>query len=72
LREIVTDGINGFLVRDGDFAGAISRVPDYDPFAVAATAQKYSATRIAEKMNRVWDRLLAGPSSDRDIENEAG
>ena len=37
LREIVVNGVNGTLVDDGDFAGALARVPDYDPHAVART-----------------------------------
>ncbi len=38
LRDVVRDGVSGTLVRDGDFAEALARVPDYDPVAVAATA----------------------------------
>ena len=40
LIDIVTDGVNGSLVHDGDFAGALARVPDYDPATVASTANR--------------------------------
>jgi glycosyltransferase involved in cell wall biosynthesis len=38
LRDVVTPGVNGTLVSNGDFASAIASVPDYDPALVAATA----------------------------------
>ncbi len=47
LRDIVIDGVNGTLVTDGDFAGALARVPDYDPQTVAATAQRAWAGAVA-------------------------
>ncbi len=57
LRDIVIDGVNGTLVRDGDYAGAIERVPDYDPVAVAATAERFSLARWQETMSRIWDEV---------------
>ena len=59
LREIVIDGVNGTLVADGDFAGALGRVPDYDPAAVAATAQRFSLERWQSAMARIWDEVNA-------------
>lgn len=58
LREVVTDGVNGFLVEDGDFAGALARVPDYDPRAVAATAARFDLRHWQEGMEQVWQRVL--------------
>jgi glycosyltransferase involved in cell wall biosynthesis len=57
LRDIVLDGINGTLVSDGDFATALARVPDYDPHAVAATAERYSLARWQASMAALWDEL---------------
>jgi glycosyltransferase involved in cell wall biosynthesis len=57
LRDIVIDGINGTLVSDGDFAAALARVPEYDPHAVAATAQRYSLARWQASMAALWDEL---------------
>lgn len=59
LREIVIDGVNGTLVADGDFEGALARVPDYDPAAVAATAERYSLERWQNAMARIWDEVSA-------------
>jgi teichuronic acid biosynthesis glycosyltransferase TuaC len=59
LRDIVIDGVNGTLVRDGDFAGALARVPDYDPETVAATAARYSLERWQAAMARIWSEVLA-------------
>ena len=58
LRDIVIDGVNGTLVADGDFASALARVPDYDPEAVARTAERFSLVRWQEAMARVWDDVL--------------
>ena len=55
LRDIVIDGVNGTLVADGDFATAIARVPDYDPRAVAATAERYSLERWQAAMASIWE-----------------
>ena len=57
LREIVTDGVNGTLVDDGDFAGALGRVPEYDPFAIARTVERYSLERWQASMAALWDEL---------------
>jgi glycosyltransferase involved in cell wall biosynthesis len=60
LRDIVRDGVNGTLVGDGDFAGALARVPDYDPFAIAQTVEHYGLDRWQAAMARTWDEV--GPS----------
>ena len=60
LRDIVTDGLNGTLVADGDFAGALERVPDYDPEVVARTADRFSLERWQAEMAALWDELTAG------------
>lgn len=57
LRDIVIEGVNGTLVDDGDYAGAIARVPDYDPQAVAATAARYSLDRWQATMAEIWAEL---------------
>jgi len=57
LRDIVRDGMNGTLVTDGDFAGALERVPDYDPFAIAPTVERYSLAAWQAAMARVWDEV---------------
>lgn len=61
LRDIVIDGVNGTLVADGDFAGALTRVPDYDPAEVAATAERYSLARWQATLAGVWDELAPEP-----------
>jgi glycosyltransferase involved in cell wall biosynthesis len=57
LRDIVQDGINGTHVTDGDFAGALARVPDYDPFAIAPTVERYSLAAWQAAMARIWDEV---------------
>ncbi len=63
LADIVTDGVTGTLVRDGDYAGALARVPDYDPAAVAAGAERFSVERYRAGMRTVWERVLAARQS---------
>lgn len=57
LRDIVIDGVNGTLVEDGDFAGALARVPDYDPFEIARTVERFSLDRWQDAMARIWDEV---------------
>jgi glycosyltransferase involved in cell wall biosynthesis len=57
LPEIVRDGVNGTLVTDGDFAGALASIPDYDPFAIAPTVERYSLAAWQAAMARVWDEV---------------
>ena len=66
LRDIVIDGVNGTLVSDGDFATALARVPDYDPHAVAATAERYSLDRWQASMAALWDELSGPYTPNRD------
>ena len=65
LREIVDDGVNGTLVADGDFAGALASVPDYDPWAVAASAARFDQVIHRQRMAGIWERVLGreGPSA---------
>jgi glycosyltransferase involved in cell wall biosynthesis len=58
LRDVVIDGVNGSLVEDDDFAGALARVPDYDPDAVARTAERYGLDRWQRSMAEIWEELL--------------
>ena len=58
LRDIVIDGVNGTLVTDGDFAGALARVPEYDPRAVAETARRFSLEAWQRRMEELWSDLL--------------
>jgi glycosyltransferase involved in cell wall biosynthesis len=57
LRDIVIDGVNGTLVSDGDYAGALARVPDYEPAAVAATAERFDLERWQAELARIWEEL---------------
>ena len=57
LRDIIVDGVNGTLVTDGDFAGALKRVPDYDPRAIAATVDRFSLQRWQEALATLWDEV---------------
>lgn len=58
LSEIVDDGVNGTLVADGDFAGALAAVPDYDPWAVAASAARFDQVIHRQRMAEIWERVL--------------
>lgn len=59
LREIVEEGVNGTLVdRDEEFAAAVAAVPDYDPAAVAASADRFDARHHRARMQALWERVL--------------
>lgn len=60
LREIIIDGVNGTLVEDGDFAGALARVPDYDPYGIAPTVERFSLENWQAALDQVWGSVLAG------------
>ena len=60
LVDIVADGVNGSLVADGDFAGALARVPDYDPATVASTAARFSIEEHRRRMAGIWSGVLEG------------
>jgi glycosyltransferase involved in cell wall biosynthesis len=60
LLDIVSDGLNGTLVADGDFAGALARVPDYDPATVASTADRFSISEHQRRMAETWIGVLEG------------
>jgi glycosyltransferase involved in cell wall biosynthesis len=62
LRDIVVDGENGTLVDDGDFAGALARVPDYDPFVIAPSVERFSLAAWQASLARIWDELA--PTDD--------
>jgi D-inositol-3-phosphate glycosyltransferase len=58
LVEVVRDGETGTLVdRDDEFAAALSRVPEYDPAAIAATAERFTLDRYRAGMAAVWERV---------------
>lgn len=60
LREIVTNGVNGFLVdREDDLPSALQRVPDYEPGTVAASAARFSLATHQEGLRRVWATVLS-------------
>ncbi len=59
LRDIIADGTNGFLVSDGNYAAAIARVPDYDPFEIARTVERFSLDRWQRDLDGVWRDLDA-------------
>lgn len=60
LRDIVTDGVNGTLVRDGDYRTALAEVPDYDPQGIARTVERYSLERWQQRMREIWSDLAPG------------
>jgi glycosyltransferase involved in cell wall biosynthesis len=59
LRQIIQPSVNGTLVADEDWAGALAGVPDYDPYAVAATVQSFSLRGWQSRMAAAWNQLLA-------------
>jgi glycosyltransferase involved in cell wall biosynthesis len=60
LPDIVSEGLNGGLVADGDFAAALARVPDYDPAKVAKTADRFSIEEHRRRMAETWIDVLEG------------
>lgn len=54
LRDIILDGVNGTLVHDGDFASAIAGVPDYDPYEIAKSVERFSLERWQRELEQVW------------------
>jgi glycosyltransferase involved in cell wall biosynthesis len=60
LPDIVIDGVNGTLVSDGDYDGALARVPDYDPFAIARTVDRFSLERWQADLAAIWGELTGG------------
>lgn len=60
LPDIVIDGVNGTLVSDGDYDGALARIPDYDPFAIARTVDRFSVDRWQAALAEIWDELTGG------------
>jgi len=72
LREAVTDGVNGTLVADGDFAGSFSRFPDYIPDVVAATAERFAMPHTWSAINQIWRSVLARRGQLRTVEDETG
>jgi len=58
LPGIVSEGVNGSLVADGDFASALARVPDYDPETVASTADRFSIEEHRRRMAETWIDVL--------------
>jgi glycosyltransferase involved in cell wall biosynthesis len=58
LRDVIVDGVNGTLVDDDDFATALANVPDYEPEALARTAERHSLERWQAAMAAIWAELL--------------
>jgi glycosyltransferase involved in cell wall biosynthesis len=70
LPDLITDGVNGFLVStDEQLADALTRVPDYDPDAVAVTAERFSVERQRAEMSAIWESVL---ESRRQAANRRG
>lgn len=55
LPAVVTDGLNGTIVSDGDYESALAKVPDYDPFAVSATAGRFDASEQRRRMAELYE-----------------
>jgi glycosyltransferase involved in cell wall biosynthesis len=70
LREIIIDGVNGFLVGDANYRGALSRVPDYDPFEIARTVERFSLAHHRQAMDAVWSALWDKAGTD-DVRSHA-
>ena len=64
LRDIVVDGVNGTLVANGDFAAGLRAVPEYDPYAIAPTVERYSLEAWQAALGAVWAALLREPRAD--------
>lgn len=65
LVDIIDEGLSGTLVDDDeDFAAALRSVPDYDPFDVAARAERFSLEASNRAMAHLWERVI-GPSAGR-------
>ena len=58
LHGIVSEGVNGSLVADGDFASALALVPDYDPETVASTVDRFSIEEHRRRMAETWIDVL--------------
>lgn len=58
LPELITDGVNGTLVYDGDFKRALVEVPGYDPYIVARTASRFGVALHRAGLAKVWRRTL--------------
>jgi glycosyltransferase involved in cell wall biosynthesis len=58
LPDIVSEGVNGTLVTDGDFASALAGVPDYDPATVATTASRFSIDEHRRRMAEIWGAVF--------------
>jgi len=59
LPEVVTDGVNGFLVStDDELAEALGRIPDYDPELVAGTASRFDVENYWAGMAAIWSDVL--------------
>ena len=58
LLDVVTDGVNGSLVSDGDYASALAGVPDYEPATVAGTAERFSIAEHRRRMAGIWHDVL--------------
>ena len=63
LPDIVVDGVNGTLVSDGDYEGALARIPDYDPFAIARTVDRFSLERWQADLAAIWGELTGAESA---------
>lgn len=59
LVEVISDGVNGTLVRNGDFRAAIDAVPDYDPFALAATAGRFALEHEQRRLDELWESTIS-------------
>jgi glycosyltransferase involved in cell wall biosynthesis len=65
LVDVVTDGVSGTLVRDGDYDSAVASVPDYDPKAVAAGRSRFDIRRSHAAMAAIWREVIEGQRGGR-------
>jgi glycosyltransferase involved in cell wall biosynthesis len=58
LLDIVEDGVNGTLVHNEDFRGALESIPDYDPEMVSASAARFDARAEQRSFAALWGDVI--------------
>jgi glycosyltransferase involved in cell wall biosynthesis len=67
-REVIVDGVTGFLVRDvNEAASAVARLDEIDGRACRANVEaRFSVERMAESYERVYEQIFELESKRRD------
>ncbi len=70
VPEILVDGVNGFICDDLDgLVAAVDRIGEIDPEECRLAARRFSALNMADRYQRVFERVLR---SDVSAASEAG